>query len=269
MDELFSCRNCIHNAGQTLNVGSGAGLCLKHASVIEDPINTTCKYLHRKDLPWFVVDEGRSEHAAEFAHFSGLVSLQSHEPIQRKFYSERYTWENNTFDSLTNALARYHRSNKKWIFIEALTGGIDGRRSVAQASLTRRYMDICGTWRSSFRLTIDVVCQLAQKPAFLDNDLLRHESSREDALWDVLFSRLTLVQEYGWHAGLEKLQWVTDYLAEIYLFEWESLKPRLDKAVPEILEIIFSHARENGAYFESHRFGEESVADLGDEADEE
>ena len=67
MDELFSCRNCIHNCGQSLNVGRGPVYRLQHDSVIPDPGLITCKYLHRKDLPNFVVDEGVREHAAEFA----------------------------------------------------------------------------------------------------------------------------------------------------------------------------------------------------------
>jgi hypothetical protein len=34
MDELFSCRNCIHNCGQSLLIGPGSGFCLQHESVI-------------------------------------------------------------------------------------------------------------------------------------------------------------------------------------------------------------------------------------------
>src|ERR1700678_3918496 len=98
MDELFSCRNCIHNASQSLNVGRGAGYCLKHDSVLERPEKSTCKYLHRKDLPRFVVDEGLREHAAEFAGFSGIVSLDTRQPISRKYYSERFAWDHGIFD---------------------------------------------------------------------------------------------------------------------------------------------------------------------------
>ena len=77
MDELFSCRNCIHNSGQSLLIAEGLGFCLQHNSVIRDPDRTTCKYLHRKDLPNFVVHEGIGEHAAEFAGFPLQVSLDS------------------------------------------------------------------------------------------------------------------------------------------------------------------------------------------------
>src|SRR5262245_27949066 len=88
MDELFSCRNCIRNAGQSLLIGTGSGFCLQYESVIRDPDRTTCKYLHRKDLPCFVVEEGTREHAAEFAGFPLLVSLDTREPIEQIRYSE-------------------------------------------------------------------------------------------------------------------------------------------------------------------------------------
>ena len=37
VDELFSCRNCIHNCGQSLLIGKGAGFCVKHDSVLLSP----------------------------------------------------------------------------------------------------------------------------------------------------------------------------------------------------------------------------------------
>ncbi len=260
MDELFSCRNCVNNCGQTLNIGTGIGYCLQHNSVIREPRTTTCKYLRRKDLPWFVVDEARSEHAGEFSGFGGLVGLYTQEAIKPAYYSERFAWESGSFDSLTNALARYHLSVRKWIFIESLTAGVDGRRAVAQASLTRRYMATCDTWRSSFRLTLDVVHQLASKPAFLARDLYEGGNGEEDALWDVVFSRLALIQEYGWHAGLAELQWISDSLASLRTFSWEPLRGELEQSIPKILDLIFHHARENGAYFEAPPVAPEDAA---------
>lgn len=249
MDELFSCRNCVHNSGQTLNVGQGIGYCLQHNSIIRKPNRTTCKYLRRKDLPWFVVNESRDEHAAEFSAFSGLADLFTREPIKSAYYSEQYAWEDNTFDSITNAIARYHLSSKKWIFIETFTGGIDGRRSIVQSSLTRRYMSICDSWKSSFRLILDVVQQLPVRPSFLQRDLLAEGGGEQEAMWDVIFSRLSLVQEYGWHAGLPELQWITDSLSSLNELDWSSLEVELTEAVPTIIDQMFVHAKENQAYF--------------------
>src|SRR5436190_1190299 len=101
MDELFSCRNCVHNCGQSPNIGPGAGYCLQHDSIIWEPERTTCKYLHRKDLPHFVVEEGVREHAAEFAFFPRLVTLDSKQPIEQMHYSEKFAWERGSFDPLT------------------------------------------------------------------------------------------------------------------------------------------------------------------------
>ena len=248
MDELFSCRNCVHNSGQSLNIGRGLGYCLHHSSIIREPARTTCKYLHRKDLPWFVVNEGRSEHAAEFAEFGGLVDLNTHQPLKSAFYSERVAWENSEFDAITNALARYHQSSPKWIFIESFTSGVDGRRALAQSSLTRRYMAHCDTWRSSFRLTLDVVQQLPNKPYFLQKDIweLGH---MEEAVWDVLFSRISLVQEYGWHAGIPLMTWMTDNILNLQEFIWDSISEQLEHCAYEIIQEMFRHARDNDAYF--------------------
>src|SRR5438105_7461535 len=149
MDALFSCRNCIHNCGQSLNIGRGLWYCLQHNSLIENPDDTTCKYLHRKDLPRFVVEEGIEEHASEFVRFPALVSLSSKQPIAKLWYSERVGWEKRDFDPIVLLSAQYHRTDRAWILIQAMSSGIDGRRSLSHASLVRRYMNQCGTWTSS------------------------------------------------------------------------------------------------------------------------
>ena len=192
MDELFSCRNCIHNCGQSLLIGRGVGFCVKHDSVIFNPERTTCKYLHRKDLPRFVVDEGLREHASEFAGFSGITDLVEHKPIPRLQYSEKFAWERRQFDAINQSLAQYHKTRPAWIFLQALSGGIDGRRSLTQASLIRRYMDTCGTWRSSYRFVLALVQELPSTPQFLDGDLNTdgvavEDETRQDAVWGCVF----------------------------------------------------------------------------------
>src|SRR5689334_4659094 len=146
MEELFSCRNCVHNSGQSLNAGPGRGYCQFHSSVIDIPSQTTCKYLHRKDLPRFAVEEGIREHAYEFAMYPGLVNLITKEAIADVPYSEKYSWEHGQYDPLLNALAQYYKSERSWVFIQAFSGGVDGMRSLAHACLVRRYMDRCAKW---------------------------------------------------------------------------------------------------------------------------
>lgn len=253
MDELFSCRNCVQNCGQTVNIGRGPGFCIRHNSVIRDPDVTTCKYLHRKDLPQFVVDEGIREHAAEFAVFPGMVHLHSHESIHHAQYSEKFAWENNIFDPITNVLAQYHKSQPAWVFIESLTSGVDGRRAIAHGCLVRRYMYNCDTWKSSYRLVLAFVQEIDEEPHFRGCDLMEFsgaDTHHTEALWDLVFIRFSLIQEYGWHAGIESLIWVTDIAGDpLVNFDWPSLQCKLSDLKGKITENIIRHARDNGEFF--------------------
>jgi hypothetical protein len=255
MDELFSCRNCIHNCGQSLNVGKGAGFCLKHDSVIPEPSRTTCKYLHRKDLPHFVIEEGIREHAADYAFFPRLVMLDSKEPLERIRYSERFSWEHHEFDPLTHAIAQYFKAQPKWVLIQAFTGGSDGRRSLAHASLVRHYMDQCGTWTTSYRLVLGLLDEIEETPYFAGKALLTaaglsDAEVREDALWDVVFARLSAVQEYGWHAGLEPLVWASDALnGSLADLDWPRLQSEFARLRSQWTELIIKHAKKHDAFF--------------------
>jgi hypothetical protein len=257
MDELFSCRNCIHNSSQSPNIGNGSGFCLKHDSVIPDSSGTTCKYLHRKDLPRFAVDEGLREHAAEFAGFSGLVNLVSKRPIDRVPYSERYVWERGVFDPVVHALAQYYKTGPSWVFVQTFSGGIDGRRALTHGGLVRRYMDRCGTWRSSYRLVLALVHELDTEPRFDTGSLVRvqgtsDDATHEQALWDVVFTRLAALQEYGFHSGIEDLMWVTDSLnGGLSELNWRVLRDDIAKQRSQWSDRIIMHARSEHVFFPS------------------
>lgn len=255
MRELFSCRNCIHNAGQSLHVGKGQGYCMRHLSLIDEPGDTTCKYQHRKDLPHFVVDESRSEHAAEFATFTGLVSLSEKSSRQKIFYSEKFDWDRRQFDPVVNALAGYQKTAKKWVFIQAFAGGVDGQRALVHSCLARRYLDHCDSWTSSYRMVLALVDEMLLVPMFAPRSLNvvdeEDASSIEtEARWDVFFARLTGLQEYGWHAGVEDLIWASDGLnGNLSELNWDGLTCDLETACPAWTEMIIKHARDNDAYF--------------------
>ena len=255
MDELFSCRNCIHNAGQSLHIGNGAGFCLKHDSIIRDGKRTTCKYLHRSDLPRFAVDEGIREHAAEFASFSGLVDLATRKPVDRIPYSERFAWKRRTFDPVTHALAQYYKADPSWIFIQTFTSGLDGRRALTHCGLVRRYMDRCGTWQSSYRLVLELVEEIHIAPCFDDGALFRDDDSsvedaREQALWDVVFSKLSAIQEYGFHSGVEEFMWITDSLnGGLSQLDWNILEVEMTDKRPSWIETIITHAEREKVFF--------------------
>ncbi|NOT58679.1 MAG: hypothetical protein HOP19_00465 [Acidobacteria bacterium] len=270
MNELYSCRNCIHNCGQSLLIGKETGYCIKHDSVLFEPVRTTCKYLHRKDLPRFVVDEGLREHAGEFARFSALADLLEHKPVERLPYNEKFAWERHQFDPLNQSLAQYHKTKPVWIFLQAMSGGLDGRRSLAHASLVRRYMDQCGTWRSSYRFILALLQELPSTPQFQDNDLNTADSQlddemRQEAVWDVFFTRLSGLQEYGFHAGLEDLMWATDHLnGALATLDWSALKAELDDKAPEWAEQVIQHAKSENAFFPSHPPSEELAEELAE-----
>ncbi len=252
MDQIFSCRNCIHNSAQTLLIGRGIGFCLMHKSILRDPHRTTCKYLSRKDMPSFAVDEGVKEHAFEFATFSSIVDMPTMSPVERVYYSEKHAWLTHTFDSLTQNLAHSYKVRPTWVFVQSLAGGSDGRRALAHSSLVRRYMANCGTWRSSYRFVLTLVQELPRTPRFEEDDIVA-DAGRDatlEALWDVFFTRISGIEEYGFHSGLEELMWATDQLnGSLSDFNWEELKRDLELKASEWTELIIKHAQDEGAFF--------------------
>jgi len=182
------------------------------------------------------------------------VTLDTKQPIERIQYSERYAWERGEFDPLTHALAQYFKANRRWVFIQAFSAGADGRRSLAHSCLVRHYMDHCDTWTSSYRLVLGLVQEIDNTPQFparvLESVDGGSESAREEALWDVVFARLAALQEYGWHAGLESLMWVTDAVnGSLAEPNWPLLQQELAKLRGQWLRVIIAHAKEHGSFF--------------------
>jgi hypothetical protein len=204
-----------------------------------------------------VVDEGVREHAAEFALFSGLVSLKTIQPIERIRYSERFAWERGSFDPLLNAIAQYRKVEPHWAFIQGFTGGSDGRRSLTYAAFVRRYMDTCDTWASSYRLVLAIVDEIDAEPQFDARSILVADgddpkASEQEALWEVVFTRLSGIQEYGYHAGIEKLMWATDSLnGGLSELRWPELRSELTNMRRVWIDQILSHARDNDVFFPS------------------
>jgi len=202
-----------------------------------------------------VVDEGIREHAAEFAAYPRLVSLETKKSIEQLRYSERLVWEKHSFDPILHALAQYHKVRPKWRLISAFGGGVDGRRSLAYSSLVRHFMDGCDKWASSYRLVLELVQEIDVEPQF-DPRVLVHsdgappEEAAGEALWDVLFARLSALQEYGWHAGLEPLRWASDTVnGSLAKLDWQGLKAELAALREPWIDMIIDHAKEHHAFF--------------------
>ncbi len=255
MNALFSCKNCIHDCGQTLCIGPGIGFCLKHNSVVKNPGDATCKYLHRKDLPYFVVEEGIREHASEYAFFTNMASLSDKTALPVVRYSERHAWDTRTFSSITHSLAQYHNMKPAWVFVQNFSGSADGVRAITHASLVRHYLEHCGSWKKTYRLVLALLQEIDVAPYISDAELVLNEGDdvddvRDDALWDIVFSRLSALQEYGWHAGVEGLTWITDQVnGKLAEFDWSSLAVELGKIKIKYTDIIIDHANTEKAYF--------------------
>lgn len=183
------------------------------------------------------------------------MQVVEYAPVRRLSYSEKLAWERNQFDPITQSLAQYHKTEPSWIFLQAMTGAIDGRRSLTQASLFRRYMDNCGTWRSSYRFALELVQELSSDVFFADRDINANaeDSLSEievEAVWDVFFTRLGGIQEYGYHAGIEELMWATDQLnGALLAFDWGSLRHELESKVLEWAELVIRHPKSEDAFF--------------------
>jgi hypothetical protein len=198
-----------------------------------------------------VVDEGVREHAAEYAFYPALVSLRTGASIARIRYSEKFVWEHRSFDPLINAIAQYYKAKPHWAFIQGFTGGTDGRRSMAYAAFVRRYMDTCETWRSAYRLVLALVDEIDQEPTFGSREILADDGiGFDEARWDVVFTRLSGLQEYGDHAGISSIMWAADSLnGGLSKLDWQLLHPELNKMRGVWTDEILEHARTNNVFF--------------------
>jgi hypothetical protein len=115
-------------------------------------------------------------------------------------------------------------------------------------------MDNCDTWKSSYRLVLAFLQEIDEEPRFGKSDLrtdTNPEERESEALWDVVFSRFSLLQEYGWHAGLDELRWITDEVnGSLVEFDWEKLRAELSLMKSRLTEHVIKHAQDEGVFFD-------------------
>jgi hypothetical protein len=230
--DLFSCRNCIYNPSQGLTLGMGSGYCMKWRSLIERPGQTTCKYLHRKDLPRFLTEESLLEHAEEFAACPSMADLASHEPRAQRAPSEN---RDASINPLTWEVITCHSSDDRRLaarFPLFFAGSVDGERAMVHACLVRGGLHPGPLsaqgwdWASSLLDDLD-------RDVFLDGSaLLETGTPPGDALqsarWEVFFARLSGLQELGWHASIDALKFPMDELGSVVAEQnWSALRDAL------------------------------------------
>jgi hypothetical protein len=103
-------------------------------------------------------------------------------------------------------------------------------------------------------------------PQFSDSDLYGNDSKigqelRDEAVWDVFFTKLSGVQEYGFHSGIEPLMWASDQLDDaLVALDWPGLRDELRTKAPEWMEMVIQHASDEGAFFPPQPEPEEAEA---------
>jgi hypothetical protein len=116
-------------------------------------------------------------------------------------------------------------------------------------------MDRCGTWTSSYRLVLTLLQEIHIEPRFDETMLVAMdgcaaEALCHEALWDVIFTRLSGLQEYGFHAGLESLMWATDSVnGGLSQLRWDILQGQLRKQTASWTREIIAHARAHNVFF--------------------
>lgn len=94
-----------------------------------------------------------------------------------------------------------------------------------------------------------MIQELSVSPIFNNTDLKYEEGDiedevHEDAVWDVFFTRLAGIQEYGFHSGIEDLMWATDKLnGALVSLDWLKLKNDLNVRIGEWTNMVIEHAK--------------------------
>jgi hypothetical protein len=100
-----------------------------------------------------------------------------------------------------------------------------------------------------------LVEEIDVQPLFDPRALIRSSQTSEseaaaDAAWDVFFVRLSALQEYGWHAGLEALMWASDSLNDgISELDWPRLQNELSGQRESWIKLIIDHAKRHHEFF--------------------
>ncbi|HEU4410439.1 MAG TPA: hypothetical protein VFS43_34610 [Polyangiaceae bacterium] len=211
---LFTCRNCIHNPAQGLTFGPGPGFCLQWGALLKQPDRTTCKYLHRKDLPHFLVREAQVEHEAEFAANRALADVETHDDVPASAFDDRALPRAERIDPVTRAVANYYTLaaaptvplTRRSRLITLFAGSRDARRASAHACLVRGMGDPQSR-HEWFRRILGLIEEVDIEFVVSPSDLIGSgEASKADVQWEIANIRLAAVQEYGWHLGREELK---------------------------------------------------------------
>lgn len=255
MKNLYTCDNCLYNPTQYHEIGTKTGFCLKHDSLLKNSSHTTCHFFRRKDLPFFLSEEGHKEHARDFPENEGIVFYHAGYPEQTKKYSERHVWITRSYDPCIHEIAIYHRTEKKWVFIQAFMASRNPIKSIMSSSLTRRYIQQCGSRRDNYRLILSINNDLREKTDLRPEDFIldiAHEEfsdMKEHYLKEIKLLQLYAIQEYGMLTENENIMWISDELNGSLFLSWEEFFSTVSQLVPVINSYIIEAAQKRGTFF--------------------
>ena len=266
MKNPFTCDNCVFNPSQYQDLGTTVGYCLKHGSILKNSSHTTCRFLRRKDLPQFVSEESEAEHAKEFSDTTGIVFYFNKIRCQRQRYSAKHSWLTNSFDARLHEVAIYHKTRRKWIFLQALLGSRNPVTNLIQSSLVRRYIANCGPDRDNYRLILSLAQDLAEPIEIRTIDFridLTHDefaAIRESYQRDVLLLRIYAIQEYGHLIENEEIMWISDELNGSFLSSWNEFTVAVRSLIPLVQRKITEHAQNAGVFFAEQPSNTEEIS---------
>lgn len=255
MRNLYTCDNCIFNPVQYQDIGARTGFCLKHDSLLFSPSLTTCRHFRRKDLPYFVCEEGHEEHRKEYQALDAIVYFETKHEVEKRFYSERYAWESGTFDSYLHEVAIYHRSGKKSIYLQAFLGSRNPVKNIIHSCLVRRYILQCGPNVDNYRILLSSVVDMAQpvdihiRDFRIEVDEERFAELRDIYLKEIFLLRIYAIQEYGALTENEQVMWLSDELNGAIEASWSEFAIAVRRLIPEIQTNIIKGAQQRGTFF--------------------
>jgi hypothetical protein len=255
MKNLYTCDNCLFNPSQYQEVGTKFGYCLKHDRLLRNSSHTTCHYFRRKDLPFFVAEDGHAEHAKDFPRSDGIVFYHSKHEEEPKYYSERHAWLTNSYDPQLHEVVIYHRMGKKWAYIQAFLSSRNPIKSIISSSLVRRYVQQCGTKSDNYRLLLSLTSDLSESIDVRLEDFRFEISSeefpalKENYLKDIALLKVYAIQEYGAITENEALKWVTDELNGSLLSSWREFAVDVKALAPIVSSYIIAAAQRRGTFF--------------------
>lgn len=244
MKNLYTCDNCIHNPSQYQDIGSKNGFCLQYGQLLTQASLTSCRLFRRKDLPFYLAEEGHQEHTRIFQAIDGIVYYQTKQPINQ-------LEKEHLLDRYTKPIEDYYKSSEhKYIYIQNLLESENPKdpiHSIKNACLIRRYIQACSPEYDhprTHKLLKIFVSHLGEAvnlyPEHFRVDITEKEfiSLREIYCKDVILLRFYAIEEYGYLLEDENMMSVSDELNAAITASWEDFVLTLQKIAPGVKELV-------------------------------